>query len=493
MTELPPTLFGRSADRGEILFNLAIGHQNAGRLAEAAAAYGDCLRLNPALAEAWCNLGTVLQGRNRPDPAAACLARALALLPQAAVAYANLGSAERARGRPEAAAAALRRSLIVDPDYAKAAAGLGLALQDGDRLADAARCFRRAVVLAPGFGQAHNSLGTLQFRRRALGEAAACFRRAITVDPRQAGAHINLGAALLARGDLAQGFREQEWRWLIPEMKGGPGGCGAPRWRGEAGQGRSLLITAEQGLGDSLQFCRFAPAAAARGWRVVVAVQPPLVRLLRTLPGVAEVIAWSDRGPPCDAHCPMMSLPLALDARLDSLPSAPYLRTDAAPWRRRLARAGRPLIGLVWAGAARPDPLGKAVDRRRSMPPQELAPLFAIPDLTFVSLQKGGPPAPEHFPLLDHMAEMEDFADSAALVGALDLVISVDTSMVHLAGALGRPVWLLDRFDACWRWLDRRDDSPWYPTLRIFRQTAPGDWAGVIARVAAALAAAYSR
>ncbi|HIJ63675.1 MAG TPA: hypothetical protein HPQ04_13360, partial [Rhodospirillaceae bacterium] len=270
-----------------------------------------------------------------------------------------------------------------------------------------------------------------------------------------------------------------------------PAGAAA-RWTGEPGEGRRLLITAEQGLGDTLQFCRYAPLAAARGWRVVLAVQPPLVRLLAGLPDICQVVPWSDEPMPSDAHIPLMSLPWVFATRLDSIPAAPYLRAQPAAvetWRRRLLERhglGRK-IGLVWAGAARTDPLSRSVDGRRSMRPALLAPLLGCPGALYFSLQKDGPPAAP--PLIDYMEEMADFADTAALVSALDLVISVDTSMVHLAGALGKPVWMLDRFDACWRWLENRDDSPWYPGLRIFRQPAPGDWPAVVQRVAEALSA----
>lgn len=264
-----------------------------------------------------------------------------------------------------------------------------------------------------------------------------------------------------------------------------------PQWRGEAAAGRTLLIHAEQGLGDTLQFCRYAPLAAERGLRIVLEVQKPLVRLLRSLPGIDRVVAQGEALPAFDLHCPMLSLPLALGTTLETIPGrTPYLHADGsgtADWRRRLDATTRPglRIGVLWAGNAHSlTPRLALLDRRRSIAPARLAPVFDVPGVQFFGLQKDGPAAPDGFPLTDVMREMQDFADTAALVGTLDLVIAVDSAVAHLAGALGRPVWLLDRFDPCWRWPLGRTDSPWYPGLRIFRQAVPGDWDPVVAQVA---------
>jgi len=258
-----------------------------------------------------------------------------------------------------------------------------------------------------------------------------------------------------------------------------------PQWRGEATR-KTLLIHAEQGIGDTLQFCRYAMLAAGRGLRVTMEVQTPLVRLLRGLPGVDLVRGCGDELPAFDLHCPMLSLPFALGTTMATVPSATcYLHADAAlaaAWQARLAAMANQClrIGLVWAG----NPDAVAIDHLRSLAPDRLAPLFALSGLHFFSLQKGGPAAPGDFPLTDFMDEMADFADTAALIANLDLVISVDTAVAHLAAALGKPVWLLDRFYPCWRWLTGRRDSPWYPSLRIYRQPSSGDWDSVLAEVA---------
>ena len=253
-------------------------------------------------------------------------------------------------------------------------------------------------------------------------------------------------------------------------------------------------MLSEQGFGDLLQFCRYVPWLAERA-NVVLRVEWPLVRLLSGLDGARHVVATGEPLPPFDAWIPMLSLPLAFRTEVETIPwDGPYLRADprqSATWRARLAAFPGRKIGVVWAGASRPGhPRANAVDRRRSIALERFAPLASLPDLCLVSLGKGNTATPPAGMVLhDWTAELDDFADTAALIEALDLVISVDTSVVHLAGALGKPVWVLNRYDQCWRWLRDRSDSPWYPTARLFRQHTPGDWSGVIADVVEALRA----
>ena len=318
-----------------------------------------------------------------------------------------------------------------------------------------------------------------------LDDAVVCLRRAVELKPDFADAHGNLAIALLARGDWTEGWAEYEWRWQTPPMIMARREFAQPRWHGEAGSGQTLLVHAEQGLGNSLQFCRYAPLAAERGLRVVVEVQKPLARLLGSLPAIQGVVARGEALPHFDLHCPMLSLPRAFGTTTATIPGAPsYLHADSAKvaaWWTRLAALPRrgPRIGLAWAGSSK-----LRSDSRRSLAPDRLAPLFERPGAHFFSLQKDGPAAPTALPLTDFMNEMEDFADTAALVANLDLVISVDTAVAHLAAAIGKPVWMLDRFDPDWRWLAGRHGSPWYPTLRLYRQPRPGDWDGVVAAVA---------
>jgi tetratricopeptide (TPR) repeat protein len=487
----------------------AAAHNNLGTTLQAlgqpgaAACFREAVRLDPAYPAAHNNLGNALRGEGRLEEAVTSFRAALALQPHYPAALSNLGNALKDLGRLEEAAASFRAALALQPDLAIAHNNLGSVLHEQRRLDDAVESFGTALALQPGLLEARVNLGVALFEQRRLDEAVACHRSVLAEAADFPAAHFNLALALLARGDLAEGWEELEWRWLAPPLRGARRAFAQPQWCGEPAAGRALLIHAEQGYGDTLQFCRYAGLAAARGLRVILEVPQALWRLLAGLPGVAQMVVAGDPLPPFDLHCPMLSLPRALGTTLGTIPaSVPYLSADpgqAEDWRRRLAsRPGADLrVGLAWAGNPRSHlPSAAAVDRRRSIAPARLAPLFAVPGVVFHSLQKDGPAAAADAPLTDDMAEMADFADTAALVANLDLVISVDSAVAHLAGALGRPVWLLDRFDACWRWLDGRQDSPWYPTLRIYRQAVPDDWDEVIQRVAAdllALSAASGR
>ena len=359
----------------------------------------------------------------------------------------------------------------------------GAALWARDCLDEAAALFRRAVQLRPDLAQAHNNLGATLRDLGRPDQALPCFRTAIALSPDYAMAHKNLAMVLLAQGVMPLGWQEYEWRWKLPAMAASLARFPQPQWRGEPAAGRTLLAHAEQGLGDTVQFCRYATLAAARGLRVTVQAPRPLLRLLRTLPGVDRVVETGAPPPAADLHCPMLSLPLAFGATLATIP-APlgYLRADpaqahAAGLRLNRSAAGKLRIGLAWAGNP-----ALAADRRRSLRPEQLVPLSGLRAAHLVSLQRGSRPPPG-LALADPMPDARDLADTAALIANLDLVISVDSVVAHLAAALGKPVWLLDRFDPCWRWLAGRSDSPWYPTLRIYRQSQPGDWPGVLARV----------
>jgi hypothetical protein len=295
---------------------------------------------------------------------------------------------------------------------------------------------------------------------------------------------------LFAQGEMAARCEEPEWRWQTSHWIEDRRDFTQPEWRGEPAPGQTLLIHAEQESDATLQFCRYASLAAATGLHVILEVPRQLVRLLRGLPGVDLVVASGEDLPTFDLHCPMLSMPLALGTTVATIPSAgSYLHADemqAAAWRTRLATMANqgPRLGLVSAGNPGVHiPAKAADDRRRSIPPDRLVPLFDVLGLHFFSLQKDGPSAPADFPLTDFLQEMTDFADTAALIANLDLVISVDTAVAHLASALGKPFWLLDRFDSCWRWLTGRRDSPWYPALRLYHQSRPGDWDSVIAEV----------
>jgi tetratricopeptide (TPR) repeat protein len=471
--------------------NLGIALWKQGRGNKAAACYRDALNLDPALPEAYTNLGTILEEEGRPEEAIACHRRALDLKPDLPEALSNLGNLLQKQGGLDEAGKCHCSALSLKPDSPEAYYNLANVLMEQGRLDEATSHYRSALDLKPNFPAAHCNLGNVLVEQGRLDEAIACYRMALSLEPDLPDGHINLALALLLRGDMAEGWKEHEWRWKSRHRIKGRRDFAQPQWHGEAAAGRTLLIHAEQGFGDTLQFCRYATLAAARGLRVVLEVQKPLVELLRSLSGADSVMEIGGQLPPFDFHCPMLSMPLALGTTLATIPSAEsYLHAEeaqVATWRIRLAAIANPglRIGLVWAGNPHNHaPALAATDRRRSMAPDRLAPLFNVPGLNFFSLQKDGPTAPKDFPLTDYMNEMADFADTAAFIANLDLVISVDTAVAHLGSALGKPVWILDRFDHCWRWLTDRRDSPWYPKLRLYRQPHPGDWDSVLAEVA---------
>ncbi|MBB6254751.1 tetratricopeptide repeat protein [Nitrospirillum iridis] len=468
--------------------NLGIALAKLGRMEEAEAAYRRAITLRPDNADAHSNLGNVLRHHGRWEEAEAEYRHALALRPSFAEAHSNLGNVLRQREDLVGAEAAYRQALALKPAYPEALYNLGNVLLEQGRTADAVALYRAALTLNPRLVEAHNNLGSAC---KALGDmdgAIAGYQAALAVDPRYAEARYNLSLAWLGLGDYARGWALYEWRWASPDFRPHRRPFPQKTWRGEPVPQATLLLHAEQGFGDTLQFCRYIPLAAARCRRVVVEVPQALLRLLRDSPALTaaaevEIIARGTPLPEFDLHCPLMTLPLALDTRLETVPAdVPYLTAPAAA---PVDTGPGPRVGLAWAG----NPTYKP-DRRRSLTRTQVEALVAAcPGVTFHSLQKD-PDAAGGLPdgVIDRMGAVSDFADTAALIQSLDLVISVDTSIVHLAGALGRPVWLLNRFDSDWRWLRGRDDSPWYPTLRQFRQEMPGDWAGVLSRVAAAVA-----
>ncbi len=470
--------------------NLGLLHRDRGALDEAAASHRLAVAAAPRFAQAHNNLGVALREQGLLEEARAACAQAIALKPDYWEAHSNLGNVLQDQSRLEAAVSSYGKALRLAPDAADLHSNMGGALTALGRPEDAIASYRRALALRPGFPEARNSLGTALRDAGRPEEALACFRQAVALRPDYPMAHANLAMALLARGDFAAGWQEYEWRWHL-HATARPRSFPTPQWRGEPAANRRLLLHSEQGLGDTLQFCRYAPLAATRGFRVSLHVQHSLVRLLRSLPGVEQVAGTNDPAPEHDLHCPLLSLPLAFGTTPATIPASPaYLRADPAQqvaWQARLAGVDGLRVGLAWAGNPR-----LTADRRRSIPPEQLAPLAGVPGLRLFSVQKAGPAPPASLPLTDCMAEMTDFADTAALVANLDLVVSVDTAVAHLAAALGRPAWLLDRFDSCWRWPAGQQGSAWYPTLKIHRQPRPGEWGAVVARVAQDLRAISS-
>jgi tetratricopeptide (TPR) repeat protein len=495
------------------------------------------LALAPDLAEAHFNHGCALLGLARVPEACASFARAGSIKPDWTEAHLNhaaasaqlmrwsaaLASYDRAielqparlrddvdtlcnraailneLGRHSEALASVEQALALDPSHADAYACRADALRNLGRYEEALHCCEQALALNPEHGVAHANRGTLLTALGRVGEALKIFTRAVEKQPGDAEARLTLAHTLLLNGDFERGWLEHEWRWRSAQLSGHRRhDLRGPLWLGkESLAGKTILLHAEQGLGDTLQFCRYATLAAESGARVILQVPATLTRLMRTVDGVERVLAVGEELPEIDFHCPMMSLPLAFKTTLATVPGrVPYFQAAAQDrdyWAQRLAQSRRPRIGVVWSGGFRVDqPRLWTINERRNVALARLAVLRNV-DADFFGLQKGEPGESELSELKrkgwdgpwlrDYTSELRDFADTAALIEQLDLVISVDTSTAHLAAGLGKVVWLLNRHDTCWRWLLDRSDSPWYPTLKLYRQSRPGDWDGTIRRL----------
>ena len=388
------------------------------------------------------------------------------------------------RGRHADSVELATRALRLDPRHVDALCNRGAALRNLGRVQEALADYDRALALSPGHGPAHLNRGVALAALNRHEEAHAAYDRALQLNPNDERARFNRALARLVRGDLAGGFADFEARWTGSDTQAGPRPFAAPQWSGrEPISGKTLLLHTEQGLGDAIQFSRYVPQVGAEGATIVLEAHAGLAPLLAQLPGVARTVVRGEPLPPFDLHCPLMSLALAFGTTLETIPHAvPYLRAPEAHlerWRSRLGPRTRPRVGLAWSGSTT-----LKNDRNRSIPLAQLAPLRAGP-FDFYALQKdiraADAEALASGPALPAFAdELEDFRDTAALIQEMDLVISVDTAVAHLAGAMAKPVWLLLPWSPDWRWLLERTDSPWYPTARLWRQPQPGDWASVV-------------
>jgi tetratricopeptide (TPR) repeat protein len=451
------------------------------------------LALQPQFADALNNRGNAQAGLNKPLDALGSFDRCLALTPEFAPAWNNRACVLRDLGRPADALASCDRALALQPTYPDAWSNRGNAQSDLNQPQEAERSYRRALELAPAFADAWNNLGLTQIDLSQHAQALSSYERALALNPASAETHWNESLCLLQMGRFEAGWQKYEWRWQRSRIKAGSRQFAQPLWLGDFPlDGKTILLHAEQGLGDTLQFCRYAAMVSKLGAKVVLEVPSELMRLMGTLDGVAQLIEAGHALPPFDCHCPLLSLPLAFRTDERTIPSAaPYLFADpeaVREWRERLHAASdnRLKVGLVWAGGNRPHVAElRKNDARRSIRFEQLTPILEVPNVRFFSLQKGAAAqqlsASERCSVVeDYTDALHDFADTAALVANLDLVISVDTSTAHLAGALDKPVWILNRFDTCWRWMLERSDTPWYPSARLFRQPAPGDWPSVM-------------
>ncbi|MBV8653990.1 MAG: tetratricopeptide repeat protein, partial [Alphaproteobacteria bacterium] len=456
------------------------------------------------------HLGTVLLDAKTYELAAEAFRHAVALDPSDALAHHGLGSALRNLEKWDEADAVLRQALALAPALPDAHDELALVHIGRGEFAAAEERLAEALRLDPNAGTTWRNLGSLLMKCNRPGEAEEAFRRAVALVPDEADFHTDLGMALLQQGVFAEGWREYDQRWDGSILGPFRRPASLPRWDG-APTPRTLLLHAEQGFGDTLEFSRDAPLVAARGHDIVLEVEAELAELLRNSFGHASIqVVGRTAGypditglPPVEAHCPLMSLPGIFETTMETVPSEPYLKADPAKatlWAERLGASRNTLrVGIVWAGNPRRGAAfaTREADARRSMRLAELAPLLAMPDISFVSLQKGEGAAELHGAgfgsVYDAAPLLDNFADTAALIATLDLVISVDTSVVHLAGGMGKPVWMMSRFDGCWRWLLDRADSPWYPSLQIFRQGPDRSWRPVVAQLRERLAERAAR
>ncbi len=513
-------------------FAIAFLRARMGQPQEAEAHYRRALMLRPDFAAAWMNLGCLLRDQGRILHAEAALTRAAQLRPEAPETWLNLALVEKDRGRYSEAERRLLQALRLQPErietlvswcqlrmamkdlsgarawfrWARARGPShpevvnmeGILLHSERRFAEAARCFQRAVRL--GSKAAASNLGNSLLDMGRMQEALAAHERAVALDPESPGAAYNLALTRLRLGDWKRGWPGYEARWRFREVHPAPLHFHCPRWRGEPVGGRRLLLYAEQGLGDAIQFCRYVPLAVDRGARVILQVHAPLERLMRSLTpvraGLVELARLGEEPPPFDLECPLMSLPAVFGTTVETVPwtgaylgpvadqeGSGFLARSVAP----LQGCGRLRVGVNWAG----NPRYKA-DAQRSMRLAALLPLLRLPGMQWISLQCGTPAReleqlPADVQVCDASGGDRDLADAAARIASLDLVVTTDTSIAHLAGAMGRPVWIMVPWLSDWRWMQDRETTPWYPTARLFRQSSPGDWDGVLEGVATEL------
>ncbi|HUY35433.1 MAG TPA: FkbM family methyltransferase [Pirellulales bacterium] len=481
-------------DAAEAHNNLGMARAAAGRREDAIACYRRAVAIKPDFAQAHNNLGIALRQQGQLEAAVASCREAVRLRPDLPEGHNNLGSALEESGRMDEAVASLAEALRLRPDFAKAHNNLGIAFWHQGRLDEAIASCRRAIELMPDLSEAHNNLGNVLRDEGRLDEALGSYEQAIAIKSDYADPYWNRSLVRLLQGDLTPGWADYEWRWKLPSFVVRK--TDRPKWDGSALEGRTLLIDTEQGLGDSIQFIRYAPWVRQRGGRVHVVCPKALLRLLSSCAGIDQLLPQGDPIPPFDTYTPLLSLPYILGTTLDTIPAeVPYLAADAElieGWRGELASLAGFKIGIAWQGSPK-----NRTDRLRSIPLAEFEPLARVPGARLLSLQKGlgseqVAALKGRFDCIDLAARLDNesgpFMDTAAVMRHLDLVITCDSAMAHLAGALAVPVWIALPFSPDWRWMLARDDSPWYPTARLFRQQKLGQWAPVFERMARELA-----
>jgi Flp pilus assembly protein TadD len=476
--------------------DIARKFQEAGQFAPAEEIYNQVLLKHPNHPDALHLLGMIFSQTDRRLQGVELVRRAITIAPFVAELHSNLGTIYDDLGRFDEAINAYRRALELRSDYPEAHNNLGNSLKDSGRVPESIPHYRKAIALRGNYALAHHNLASALFMLGNIPEALASCRRALEIEPALPLAHCTLGLILLALGDLQTGWKEYDARLQIPAMDIRPRNYPQPVWDGSSLNGKRIFLHSEQGFGDTMQFVRYVPMIQQRGGKIILECQPGLVRLLSNLPGIEQIVRDGDPPPPFDVHCSLLSIPRIFGTTLETIPAnIPYIHPDPAiveKWRARVPADGRLKVGLSWAGRKI-----HGHDRYRSIQLSSLAPLAAAKNVWFCSLQKGDPASqtkspPSGMDLTDWTPELRDFADTAGLLANLDLLISVDTAVVHLAGAMAKPAWVLLQFMPDWRWMLQREDSPWYPTLRLFRQTKREDWSTPIQDITQALIAKQS-
>jgi len=481
-------ILSRDPGSAEALRLLGSIYGQTRRTAQAVEAFQRCVALHPDDGAAHMMLGISLQALNQTDAAISHLVRAVELMPHSSQTHYNLGKMLRDQKRHEEAAEQFQQSLTLQPGFPPALNNLANTLRDLGRSDEAIPLYKQSLAARPNHAITLHNLGLAYRDLQMPDDAMRCFDTALAYDSAHHECRMSRAMLLIQQGHLLPGWREYESRFDVPRAK--PRRDFGPAWDGQNPEGQTLLLYAEQGFGDAIQFSRYATLLAEQHATVIVHCQPELRELFQSLRGVDQILSDDDELPKFDASRGMMSMPLVFGTTLETVPNEmPYLRADQAKVRRwrRIIEPGGIRVGLAWAGAA-----GYGNDRQRSLTLEQLSPILRTPDMQFFSLQKGDATGqiaqlPEALRPLDLSAELNTFADTAAAIENLDLVISVDTAVAHLAGALDKPAWTMIPFAPDWRWMNDREDTPWYPTMRLFRQRERGKWGDVIGRIAEVL------